>query len=58
MLKSKIKELKKITWTPPGELAENVGIVIVFSAFFVIIIFGLDTGISFTVKTIIRFITG
>lgn len=58
MLKSKIKELKKITWTPPGELAENVGIVIVFSAFFAIIIFGLDTGISFTVKTIIRFIAG
>lgn len=58
MFKSKIKELKKITWTPPGELAENVGIVIIFSALFAVIIFGIDSGISLVVKTVIRFFAG
>lgn len=53
-LKSKIQEIKKITWTKPKTLFKNVGIVILFTSFFTLSIFLVDTFISYILNLIIN----
>lgn len=52
--KSKLKEIKKITWSKPKTLFKNVGTVIIFTSFFTLSIFLVDTFISYILNLIIK----
>lgn len=52
--KSKLYELRQITWTRPKKLANSVGIVLSFTMFFTLAIFLVDTLVSYILNLILN----
>nr|WP_236887750.1 preprotein translocase subunit SecE [Clostridioides mangenotii] len=53
-LKETRQELKRVTWPTGKELLKNTGIVLAVVVSFTIIIWGLDTGLSWLLSLIVK----
>jgi preprotein translocase subunit SecE len=53
-LKETRQELKRVTWPTGKELFKNTGIVLAVVVSFAIIVWGLDTGLSWLLSLIVK----
>ncbi|GAA0233304.1 preprotein translocase subunit SecE [Metaclostridioides mangenotii] len=53
-LKETRQELKRVTWPTGKELFKNTGIVLAVVVSFTIIVWGLDTGLSWLLSLIVK----
>ena len=53
-----IQEAKKITWTSPKELVTNFMVVVLFSIFMTVLIYGIDLGVIFVQNIVLKFLAG